>query len=278
MARRPDRPLTREEALRVQQELVRRAKEINKVTFSDLCGDHEKQLAFVQDKSRLLAAVCGRQCGKTEGMVIKALDVCQRTPFVTVLYITLSRPAAKRIVWPKLHRLDRELNLGAKFNGTDLTMTLPNGSMILLGGANDEAEIERYRGMSVPLVIIDEAQAFRSFLESLVTEILYPATIAYSGQICLIGTPNPSCTGFFFDATTGQGAGQWSVHHWTALDNAFLKDPVAELAQAKELHHLTDEHPIFRREWLGEWVRNDEGLVYEIKPFNIVDELPDVDD
>jgi hypothetical protein len=268
--------MTEAQAKRILREQVRRAASINKVDFRDLC--HPKQLAFVEDASPLVAAVCGRQCGKTHAMALKALDTANRHPRSQVLYITLSRPAAKRNFWPKLLMLDRELELGAKFNHAELTMTLDNGSTILLGGANDDQEIERYRGMSIPLAILDEAQAFRPYIENLVKEILRPACIAYNGQIAMIGTPNPGCHGFFFDATTGPTAGGWSVHRWTAYDNPFLPDPVAFIEEEKRLNHYTDAHPIFRREWLGEWVKNSEGTVYNIPPFALVQDLPEAED
>src|SRR5690606_34805605 len=115
--------------------------------------------------------------------------------------------------------------LGAKFNQVELTMTLKNGSVIILGGANDDSEIERYRGGAYPLVIIDEAQSVRSYLKVLVEEILAPATIDYAGQIVMIGTPNASAMGYFHDAATGKlvrpdtGEPIWSNHSWTGLDN-----------------------------------------------------------
>src|SRR5690606_12495979 len=149
-------------------------------------------------------------------------------------YITNSRPQAKRILWPKLQFWNRKLDLDAKFNQVELTMTLKNGSTIMLGGANDESEIERYRGGAYPLVILDEAQSFRSFLQPLVEEILAPATLDYAGQIAMIGTPNPVCLGYFFDASTGKlvdnetGKPIWKNHHWTAFDNPYINTDFRE--------------------------------------------------
>lgn len=289
--------MDRRQALKTLQELDKRLAAAEKVDFGSL--SFGPQRAFIEDDSRLSAAICGRRAGKTEAMALKAIRTATLVPDSLVLYITLSRPSAKRIIWPLLLKWDRRLELGAKFNHAELTMTLKNRSRIMLGGANDEAEIERYRGIATPLVILDEAQAFRSFLPVLVNEILGPATLDYRGQICLIGTPNASCTGYFHDATVGKikdpetGEPIFNTHHWTSYDNPFLdpdyrggkhdNEPLAlERAETviedlrRRMGWKVDE-PRYQREWLGRWVKDEEGLVFRIRPYNLIPSLPDGD-
>jgi hypothetical protein len=159
--------------------------------------------------------------------------------------------------------------------------------------------MERFKPEQFGLVIIDEAQAFRSFLEDFVVQILLPATLDYNGQIVLIGTPNPACQGYFFEASTGlvkdtDGSPMFSVHSWTGFDNpnidrAYREGEHDDAALAKENASrailqisarggLQEGDPIFQREWLGKWVRDDSGLVYQVKPFNVIDEMPEADD
>lgn len=289
--------MEKQEALKTLQELDRRLRAAEKIDFSEL--SFGPQRAFIEDDNKLVAAVCGRRAGKTEAMALKALRTASTVPDCLVLYITLSRPSAKRILWPLLLKWDRRLDLGGKFNHAELTMTLRNRSRIMLGGANDEAEIERYRGIATPLVILDEAQAFRSFLPVLVNEILGPATLDYGGQICLIGTPNASCTGYYYEATNGlirdedTGESLFVTHHWTSSSNPFLDpefragkhdDEDLALQRAEEAVEEMRKRmgwavnePRYRREWLGEWVKEEEGLVFQLKPFNIIEELPEGD-
>lgn len=282
------------EALRILQKVQETARSARKVDFGSLSFGPQRN--FIEDDRRFIAAVCGRRAGKTDGMALKALRIAHLIPHSQIPYITNSRPQAKRNFWPKLLQWNRRLELGAKFNAVDLTMTLKNGSQIILGGANDESEIERYRGSAYPLVIIDEAQSIRSFLQPLVEEILAPATLDYAGQIVLIGTPNPSATGFFFEAATGRivdeetGENIWATHHWTGFDNpnldrAFregdhrdvkraLEVAAREIDTLRRLQGLRPDDPKYLRETLGQWVRNEEGLVFPIPDRALIDELP----
>lgn len=301
MKRSPAQP-SPAEARRVLAEVARRADALRRVDFETLC--FPAQRAFVEDDSPFVAGLCGRRAGKSDGAVLKCLRGAQRHEGAIIPYIALSRPHAKRIVWPKLLYWNRRLGLGAKFNHAELTMTFPHtGSQIVLGGANDDAEIERYRGGAYPMVVLDEAQAFRPFIFSFIVEILMPALLDYGGQVVLIGTPTPHCHGLFHDVTNGEGVRtveadrplpDFRTHRWTGFDNPNLdetyrrgehSDTVRALDRAKAkidalsaATGLTPAHPEYRREWLAEWAASDTGLVYEVKPHTVVRELPDHDD
>lgn len=276
-------------AERLLAEKRRRQAEKESIDFSKLCFGPQR--AFVEDDSLFVAACTGRRAGKTDGVALKLLRTAQRRPRTLLPYITLSRPSAKRIMWPKLREWDRKLGLGASWNGTDLTMTLPNGSIILLGGANDEAEIDRYRGIETPLVVIDEAQSFRSFLEVLIEDILEPTGWGKGGQVVMTGTPNSSGVGYFARATNpdhkrflrgdpGQNAadgktGAWSLHHWTALDNPHMEGIQDRWDRKLARLGVTAENPKIQREHYGRWVRDQSGLIYQIPDRALVPELPE---
>lgn len=274
---------------RLARERSRREAERESVDFGALCFGPQR--AFVEDTSLFVAACTGRRAGKTDGIALKMLRTAQRRPRSLVPYITLSRPSAKRIMWPKLKEWDRKLGLGAKWNGTDLTMTLPNGSILLLGGANDEAEIDRYRGIETPLVVIDEAQSFRSFLETLIEDVLEPTGWGRGGQIVMAGTPNSSGVGYFARATNPEHksflrgeadasrdknkTGAWSLHHWTALDNPHMEGIEERWARKMARLGIGKDHPKAQREHLGRWVRDQSGLIYKIPDRALVAELPE---
>lgn len=261
---------SRKQAERILQEVAKRAANVSKIDFDKLSFGPQRD--FINDDSPRVAALCTRRAGKTAGMALKALRTAMKMPHSMVVYIGPSRPNAKRAMWPHLLQWNRELKLGAKFNHAELTMTLPNGSQILLGGANDSGEIERYRGLASPLIIVDEAGHFRSFLKGLIEEVLMPATMDYDGQIVLIGTPNAACIGYFYDITTGAQPG-WSNHQWTVYDNPHIPHAKAWVENMIKERGLTWEHPAIRREYLGEWVRNSEGLVFQVPEIAILDEF-----
>lgn len=279
-------------------EVARRADERKKVDFAALC--FPEQRAFVEDDRPLVAALCGRRGGKSDGIVLKALRVASRIDGCAVPLITNSRPQAKRNLWPKLQLWNRVLNLKAKFNHAELVMTLPNGSRVFLGGANDEAEIERYRGGAYPLVILDEAQSLRSFLRYFIEDVLLPTLADYDGQLVMIGTPGARCSGYFHDATNPEaehplvdpdtGGPLWSTHRWTSFENPNINRAYREGAHRDIERALRDVRETirrlcaaanidptsarYRREWLAQWVQSHEGLVYRVHAHNIEHELP----
>lgn len=294
--------MTPAEARRVLAEAARRGDALRRVDFEQLC--FPEQRAFVEDDSPFVAGLCGRRAGKSDGAVLKCLRAAQRFEGVIIPYIALSRPHAKRIVWPKLLHWNRRLGLGAKFNHAELTMTFPRtGSQIVLGGANDDAEIERYRGGAYPMVVLDEAQAFRPFIYTFIVDILMPALLDYGGQVVLIGTPTEHCYGLFHDVTNDEGVRtveldkklpDFRVHRWTGFDNPNLDETFRsgehdDVARAKargadKIAALSlaagvgPGDPSYEREWRARWAKGDSDLVYEVRPFSVVRELPDHDD
>lgn len=241
---------------------VARVKATKAFTLEDYCFD--KQLAFITDPSRRKTAVCSRRAGKTLACAADLLHTAISLPG-DVAYITLSRRNAKRIIWRELLKLNKEFGLNAKEDATELTLTLPNGNVIYISGAKDEAEIERFRGLSLRKVYIDEVQSFRPYIQELIEDVLEPALTDYYGTIVLIGTPGPVPAGFFYDVSHNPN---WSHHHWTMQDNPHheRKSGVPALRQIQEIatsRGLTLNSPSIQREYFGQWKQDTESLVYK---------------
>ena len=181
-----------------------------------------------------------------------------------VLYIGLTRLSAKGIVWKDvLKDIDRKHDLGMKFNGSELTATTRNGSVIHLTGADaDESEMEKLLGKKYRLVIIDEAASFTIDLRRLIYGILKPSTVDQGGSICLLGTSGNLTSGLFFDITTRKELG-WKLFEWTAHDNPHIaKQWREELEDIRVNRPAFMETPLFKQWYLNEWVIDDEKLVY----------------
>lgn len=224
-----------------------------------------EQLAFVKDPSRRKAAVTTRRAGKTVSCAADLMYTSLHNPEVVSLYITLSRSNAKRLVWPELKRINRKFKLGASFNESELKVEMPNGAVIYCSGANDRSEIEKFRGLALKMVYIDECQSFPNYIEDLINDVLSPALMDYAGTLCLIGTPGPIPTGFFYDASRSSS---WSQHNWTFFNNPFI------LAKSGMKHQdLLDaelksrgvgaDNPSIQREWFGRWMLDTDALVYD---------------
>lgn len=231
------------------------------------------QGGFLEDVSSLVVVLCTRRAGKSYGAALRLLRAAYLHPGASCLYVALTRDSAKRILWKDvLKSINRELKLGAQFNETTLSMTLPNGSVVyLLGADTDEDEKQKLLGQKYAAVVIDECASFTVDLNELVYGILKPAVADYRGTIALIGTPGNLKKGLYFDLTKGQDplypgtwqAQGWSGHRWSAADNPHMaKQWAAEIDELKNANPLIEETPLFQQHYLGRWVIDESKLVY----------------
>jgi len=220
----------------------------------------DKQTNFIYDQSKDKSLLKGRRAGGSDTGSRYMVYVAESRPS-NVLYITLTRPTAKRIMWTKLNKLKKRYALEWESNTSELTCTFGNGSIIYLAGANNEAEIEKFRGEAYDLIIIDEPASFGPYIAELVTDVIDPTRLDSDGTVCMIGSPNAACSGYFHDVTTGVEDG-WSVHHWTVLDNPFIPHAKDWLEKYIAKRNWTWDHPVVRREWMAEWIRSMDSMVY----------------
>lgn len=228
-----------------------------------------KQLAFIKDPALFATAVTSRRAGKTTACALHLLHTALTHPNTHSFYITYARTDAKGIVWPMLHQLDWELKLGGEFNESELLYKATNGSVIRLGGAATPEEINRYRGYSIKLAYVDEAQRFGGYLERLVNDVLVYACADLRGQIRLIGTPGLAPVGYFHSVAEDRlFADKWSRHRWTIFDNPFFEtkrgeSPSTLLSQEIERRNVSENDPTIQREFFGAWVHDKKNLVLD---------------
>lgn len=187
------------------------------------------------------------------------------------------------------------------WNRTNLSFTLWNGSFIFLVGADTEDKIERLRGDEYDLVIIDEPGSFSpQSLQYLIDDVVMPAVGTRDGSIWMIGTPGFYFSGpFFWGTNPGKPDDSdeqivhsrwydpkngvmtdvmWSAHRWSVKDNIGVKCN-AEGVPLQWLRFLDDkrrkkwrdDHPTWRRERMGEWVPDEDGLVYALNSLRYKD-------
>lgn len=240
-------------------------------TFGD--ESFAEQQAFLDDPSSMRVVLCTRRAGKSYGAGLALFRAAFARDGVSCLYVALTRASAKRILWKDvLKTIDRDKKLGCRFNETELSVTLPNGSVIyLLGMDADEGEKEKALGQKFATVVIDEAASFSIDLTELVYGVLKPAVADYRGQISMIGTPGNVKRGLFYDLTEGQDPGEpgrwsklgWSGHRWSARNNPHMRDKwAAEVADLRAANPRIEETPLFRQHYLGQWVVDDDARVY----------------
>ncbi len=247
----------------------------------------KEQLDFVKDPSKYVAACCSVRSGKTTACAADLIDTALKYPGTTELYITLSRGSGERIVWPDLLKINREYNLGAEVNISKLSLTFPivppysNPSIIYLFGANDDKQIEIIRGLSnVALVYIDEAQAFRELIKTLIDDIVAKRLYDTNGRCRVIGTPGPLMSGYFYDICEGVSKDGWSHHHWDMRSNPWLLKksgltPDQLIEQDCKRRGVTIDDPSIQRECFGRWKHDPNALLLNYDPkVNDYDVLP----
>lgn len=224
-----------------------------------------KQLPFGLESARWQTGVCTRRAGKTYGIAAKLLDVSRKKPGCVALYITKSRINAKRIIWDTLKLLNEAHKLGGEPAEGELCLAMPNGSKIYLSGADHEAEIEKFRGLPIGIVLIDEAQLLPAYLKKMVDEVLAPALMDFDGSLVLVGTPGPVPTGYFYECSHNP---KWAHHSWTVFDNPHIerkskKTPRQLLAEELERRGVSEDDPVIQREWFAKWVLDTNSLVFQ---------------
>ena len=233
------------------------------------------QWRYVAADSRFNCLACSRRAGKTGGEVRRAARVMLGKAGARVLYVALVRKNARKHFFLPLRAFLAEKGCPATVNETEMSLRLPNGSYCECDSCDDVGDIEKFRGDQWDLIIIDEAQGFGdSLIRQLVDEALLPSLVDRKGSLDLSGTPPArGPVGYFYEVFSG---GLFQPYHWTLFDNPHLDG--TEVAELIRVRGLTPEHPIYRREFLGEFFVDTESLVYEYQVGrNDFSERPDPD-
>jgi len=255
----------------LKQELLKRAEKAKKAsekpqfTLEQYCFD--KQLAFIQDPAKFKTAVCSRRSGKTISCAADLMHTAINQ-IGDCAYITLNRITAKRIIWRELIKIDKQFELGCTFDNTELTVNTPNGNKIYVTAAKDESDAEKLRGLALRKIYIDESQSFRAFIEGLIDDVLIPTLTDYDGSLVLIGTPGPVPSGYFYSASHNL---EWSNHHWTMQDNPWIekksgKSAARAIEEICRRRGVTQSDPSIQREYFGQWIKDDNALVFKFNP------------
>jgi phage terminase large subunit len=240
----------------------KREKEFKQFKLEDHLFD--EQLKFVLDPSPNKVAVCSRRAGKTTACAADLVHTAINNPSTASLYITLSRSNAKKLIWKEIRNLNRTYKLGGVEHRSDLSITFPNEATIYLSGAHDSSEIDKFRGLALKLVYIDEVQSFRAYIEDLINNSLAPTLMDYAGTLNIIGTPGPIPKGFFHDAYALKST--WSKHHWTFFNNPFITQ-TSKLTHKEMLDRelkrrgVSIDDPSVQREFFGRFVVDSDSLL-----------------
>lgn len=251
---------------------AKKRKEKKQFKLEEFC--FKEQLAFIQDSSRFKVACTSTRAGKTISIAADMLDTCLNNNDVVCLYVTSTFRAARNIIWGDLKKIIQDYEIDAEINESRLSIYFnQTRSEARLGGAKDETEIERYRGLKLKKAWVDEAQLFRPYLKYFINDILTVRLRDLRGSLIVTGTPGAVLGGPFYELTQSK---KWSQHHWSAFQNPFMKDLEKTLAEEREVKGITEEDPGYIRETFGKWVEDTNSLVYKFsREKNVFEKLPE---
>lgn len=260
-------------------------------------GLFPKQRSVLEDSSLRKAVLCPRRAGKSWCVMSYAFETACRMSNAKVVICMLVLKQAKGVYWAQMRQFAARYGLECVWHLHDMTVTLTNGSTIMLIGCESIAEVEKLRGQAFDLAIIDECKSFNpQILAELVDQVLEPTLDDREGSLVMIGTPGNMLRGPFYWATAdyyevedtdadGNKIARpysrsyhepepfwlqhpeddlyWSRHHWTRQDNVYLPKLWAQALRKKRLSRWPDDHPVWQREYLGRWVPATGSYVYK---------------
>lgn len=226
---------------------------------------HEFQQQMMVSKRHHVYCMAGRRSGKTEGNILTTLFTVQN-PNHYVMIIGLTHETAMAIYWHPLLGVLEELGaVITEKRSQDGIIRLANGSFIQFMGNSTGDEREKMRGKKWHLVVIDEVQSQKA-LGYLVTDIIEPMLLDYRGKLFLTGT-GPRIRGTLWEALWENDLAALKLN-WNLTQNPYIPDHAKVLEKLKSEKGLTDNDPLFVREYLGRIAYDDDALVLRFKEDN----------
>ena len=225
----------------------------------------DKQLNVLNAGNGTILICCSRRAGKTHMLVAGAIIECLRKPNTTCMYIGETMELTEALVDDAMNKIVDECHLqdrrGKRFNWRHID----NGSKLVVRGLSNTKDPDQIRGKGAKVIVIDEFFHLKSeLLAYLQDQVLAPMQMDYADDYKFIcaGTP-PSIKGTFGEMAWKS----WEVPHfsWTWRDNPHpvsldVREAYVEKAIAEK--GLTWDTPFVKREYNGEWVYDDDLLLY----------------
>lgn len=215
---------------------------------------HRFQATIHRNLRRFSVLVCHRRFGKTVLAVNELVDKALRFQRSDgrYAYIAPFLKQAKKIAWPYLKKYT--LNIpGCHYNEADLTVRLPNGSIVQVLGADNPDAI---RGDYLDGAVLDEVADFKPFVWG---EVIRPMLADRKGWVLFIGTPKG--VNLFYELyQTALREADWYAGMFTILDTGtFLIDE-----EEQEAMRATMTEAQWRQEMLCDFQASSENILLTI--------------
>ncbi len=197
------------------------------------------QQSIAQDNHRFKVVIAGRRFGKTY-LALNRLAHAAHQPNREVWGVFPTYKQAKQVLWRKLKARMLDLRWAKKVNETELSITLKNGSIIALKGADNPDSL---RGVGLDYLVMDE---FADIDPEAWYEVLRPTLADKEGGALFIGTPKGIGNWAHELYTQEQEQPeQWKSFQFTTIDGGNVKAEEIEAAK-RDLDERT-----FRQEFMA---------------------------
>jgi phage terminase large subunit len=248
-----------------------------KIKFLDGC--FPAQVDFINEASRFIVICGARRMAKSNAIARKAIIKACMTKRSSILIMAKSMSSCRSIF--ELDIFDdmiNQLNCGIEKKLSPYHYRFPNGSMITFEGVDTQRTAGNKKlGRKHDMIILDEVQTYENIdLEVLVKRIIRPMLTDKRGTLILSGNPGDFKDYWYTVCHRQDYEIPWSMKTWSVFDNPYMAKQVKEetaLFEKGNPEYKTTSH--YRRSVLGEWVLEDQQLVYVYGKQNIdIDVLP----
>ncbi len=273
-----------------------------------LDGCHPWQRDGVTDPAKLLTYLVGRGGGKTTCLKARYLIEMTGTSNGSWIYACPTLGDAIELLWDPLQEtcsalgiLDECTWMEAPREGGKILIINRTGSRLKLIGVDDKKQINRCRGRPFNGVGCDEVGFWgNDVIRMFVSKVVQPRIGERHGWIAMASSPGDIPSGFFWERTAdGQTLhrpyakraeyapdwGGWSSHAWelgdvVKLPKAAQRYPAlvnlrASHLEIKKNEGYSDDNPIWRREYMGKWARDNTTTVFRFdEALNLWDPAP----
>lgn len=209
------------------------------------------------------AVCCSRRAGKTVAGARRAVRVLTTQPGAWVHVVSLIRRNARKHFWRPIKTLLDSLDWRYKANETEMLLELSNGSWLQCVGCDDSAGTKAVQGDRSSLFVIDECHLPNDDVLTLLVTVAEPMLVDTGGMLDLLGLPPEVEPSFFSDALDNP---RWAPHHWDMFSHDLPRPAAAKRAEVEEIiaqRGLTWEHPLVKRQYLGQRARDPSLQAYE---------------
>lgn len=183
------------------------------------------QRTIADSPARFKVLISGRRFGKTHLAIRELCKMAAKKPGSICWAICPSYRMAKQIWWIQLKSKLHDLRWVEKSNEAELTITLKNGSLIALKGADN---FDSLRGVGLDLVIFDE---FQDVPKEAWSEVIRPTLSDKQGSALFCGTPR-GVGSFSHELYTKALTEQdWAAFQYTTIEGGNV--PIEEIEAAK---------------------------------------------